>query len=259
MMSATPRQEWRTPILPDAIPGIISFWDFQDEGKRLAKGKYAYELKEMVGSIERKKVDGAPFGAYAAHLQEGQWFKATRDKVPKLNRSGKNSALTVLAWIKREKCAKPSCEFIAGQWNETHLGRQYGLFINIGTWGGKDQVCGHLSQHGGPTFGYKYCMDGAIGKTEVPWDEWHVVGMSYDGTQGMVWYDGLLDRQESLNPYHYAGGLHDGGKKGSDFTVGAVHRSGEMGNFFAGYLGGLAVYERALSPAEIFGLSAKRV
>lgn len=79
--------------------------------------------------------------------------------------------------------------------------------------------------------------------------------MSYDGIQAMAWLDGRLDRREDLNPYLFAGGLHDGGEGGSDFTVGAVHRSGEMGNFFSGYLGGLAVFDRALSSAEIWALS----
>ena len=35
-----------------------------------------------------------------------------------------------------------------------------------------------------------------------------------------------------------------------DFTVGAVDREGEIGNFFTGRIGGLAMYNRALSPAE---------
>lgn len=49
--------------------------------------------------------------------------------------------------------------------------------------------------------------------------------------------------------------MHDGGPSGSDFTVGAVDRFGTMGNFFCGRLAALAVYDRALTPAEIFALS----
>jgi hypothetical protein len=54
-----------------------------------------------------------------------------------------------------------------------------------------------------------------------------------------------------------SGGLHNGGPNGSDFTVGAVHRSGEMGNFFCGKIAALAVYRRALTPAEMFALAQK--
>ncbi|MDZ4199115.1 MAG: LamG-like jellyroll fold domain-containing protein, partial [Kiritimatiellia bacterium] len=99
------------------------------------------------------------------------------------------------------------------------------------------------------------CMDGAMGATPVPFDEWHTVAMSYDGLAGTAWYDGRLDARPGLNPYPMPGGLHDGGPRGSDFTVGAVHRSGEMGNFFRGRISGIAVYRRALTPAEHFALA----
>ncbi len=53
-----------------------------------------------------------------------------------------------------------------------------------------------------------------------------------------------------------AGGLHDGGATGSDFTVVGVDRSGCMGNFFKGQLAGLAVYRRAFTPAEMYAVSS---
>lgn len=40
----------------------------------------------------------------------------------------------------------------------------------------------------------------------------------------------------------------------SDFTLGAVHRGGGMGNWFVGRLGGLAVYSRALDREEMLSL-----
>jgi hypothetical protein len=41
------------------------------------------------------------------------------------------------------------------------------------------------------------------------------------------------------------------GNNGSDFTVGAVLLKSGMGNFFKGQIGGLAVYDRALSAKEL--------
>jgi hypothetical protein len=79
--------------------------------------------------------------------------------------------------------------------------------------------------------------------------------MSYDGMAGYVWLNGNLDFRPGLNPYPFSGGLFNGGGEGSDFTVGAVDRSHEIGNFFTGHIAGLAVYRRALGPAEIFALS----
>jgi hypothetical protein len=45
------------------------------------------------------------------------------------------------------------------------------------------------------------------------------------------------------------------GNNGSDFTVGAVLLKSGMGNFFKGLIGGLAVFDRALSEIEIKSLS----
>ncbi|MDA3961376.1 MAG: LamG domain-containing protein [Planctomycetota bacterium] len=250
-----PKSAWREAVSPRDFPGLVAFWDMQGRGAaRGATAGEAYVLEERAGTVERVLDTGAPFGAYAAHVREGQYFGIPRSACDRLDIHGLDGHLTVVAWVRRAQTKHGGCEFLAGQWNETELGRQYGLFINIGVWGGSDQVCGHVSATGGATTGYRYCMDGAIGSTPVPCDEWHVVAMSYDGIQAYAWLDGLLDARPGVNPYPMGGGLHDGGPKGSDFTVCAVDRSGEMGNFFAGLLGGLAVYDRALSPAEMWAL-----
>jgi len=223
--------------------------------RRPATAGEAYSLVEAAGPVERVSVAGAPFGAFAAHLEECRYLVFPRDECPGLDVHGRDGHLTAVAWIRRARTAEHHCEFIAGQWNETGGGRQYGLFLNIGVWGGEHQVCGHVSSHGAPTPGYRFCMDAAVGATAVDWDEWHVVAMSYDGCHAHAWLDGVLDRREGVNPYHMPGGLHDGGVDGSDFTVGGVDRLGEMGNWFTGDIGGLAVYRRALSTAEMWALA----
>jgi hypothetical protein len=76
--------------------------------------------------------------------------------------------------------------------------------------------------------------------------------------------DGRLDSHPARNPYPYAAGIHRGGDfAASAFTVGAVSLpdirlghprfdpSTTMGNTFAGLIGGLAVFSRALSEVEI--------
>jgi hypothetical protein len=47
------------------------------------------------------------------------------------------------------------------------------------------------------------------------------------------------------------------GNNGSDFTVGAVLLKKGMGNFFKGQIGGLAVFNRALSDQELIRLNYK--
>lgn len=101
-------------------------------------------------------------------------------------------------------------------------------------------------------------MTSAIGATPVPYQEWTYVAFTYDGNFAKVYIDGKLDARLALNPFPYFHGLFDGGENGSDFTVGAVHRSGEMGNFFAGSLGGLAVFQDALSEEELMALGRVR-
>ena len=104
---------------------------------------------------------------------------------------------------------------------------------------------------GGPTPGHPWCMDASIGATPVPFDLWQCVAFSYDGRAVRSYLNGRLDAREGRNPYIYPQGLFAGGADGSDFTVGAVHRSHQMGNWFAGDLGGLAVFSRALSDLEM--------
>jgi hypothetical protein len=243
---------------PEDIPGLVAFWRFSDggssDGRFVAAQGQSYELVSSTPMAVTDAAD-APLGSQALNIAEGQWLHIPRRDCPLLDIHGRQGHLTVVAWLKRQRTAIPHCEFIAGQWNESGGNRQYGLFLNISVWGENDQICGHLSHVGGPTPGYKYCIDGAMGASAVPYDTWSVVAMSYDGQAGYAWLDGRLDARPGLNPYPLAGGLHDGGAEGSDFTVGAVDRSGEMGNFFCGLLAGLAVYRRALTPAEIFALA----
>ena len=94
-----------------------------------------------------------------------------------------------------------------------------------------------------------------MGATPIKRDDWVMIAMSYDGYQAYAWLNGELDMRDGLNPYSMAGGLHDGGPNGSDFTVAAVDRSGVIGNFFVGEMAGLAVYDRALTPGELIALA----
>jgi hypothetical protein len=67
-----------------------------------------------------------------------------------------------------------------------------------------------------------------------------------DHTKGFPGYsEGIT---HSKNPYFYPDGM---GNNGSDFTVGAVLLARGMGNYFRGQIGGLAVFDRALSGEEI--------
>lgn len=236
-------------------PGLVAFWDFQeDAGQDRVSGEYA--LKENNGPIETAQ--GGIFGSRSARVRRGQWFSIERAKLGRLDVHGKDAEVTVIAWIYRE--SKSPWQAIAGVWGETRRKRQYCLFLSATTATRADEmkrypvanrIHGHVSSVGGPTPGFRYCVSYSSGATTIPLQQWCAVAMRYDGKDSRVYVDGRLDAWEFRNPFPYSDGLFDGGVEGEAFTVGAVHRGNEWGNFYGGRLGGLAVFDRALSDDEI--------
>jgi hypothetical protein len=246
-------------MTPTDLAGCISFWDFQEPAgaARTARGLHAAALHERDGGVER--VAGGVFGPWAARFADGgrAHLFCPRNRVGALDRHGRgrDAEVTVVAWVRRAAKARRECQAVAGIWGETFGGRQYCLFLDLTIHGSGHQVCGHVSGVGGPSFGQRYCMDAGIGATAVPFAAWHCIAFSYDGARICAHLDGRLDERPGLNPFAYGLGLHDGQPEPSDFTVGAVHRHGEMGNHFVGDLGGLAVYGRCLRADELADLA----
>jgi hypothetical protein len=258
------------PATPLDVPNLLCFWDFQEPPgrERVAKGRFSYRLQEKDGPVERVAVNDAPFGPYAAELGRAGWLNLLRPDCPALNLHGPKAQVSLLAWIKRTTSPnRGSCQAVAGMWNE-HALRQYCLFLNLRIWDSAEQVGAHISGVGGATPGYKYCMDAAIGTTPVPFNQWQCVAISYDGQFAKAYVNGKLDKRGDRNPYHYPLGIFDGGKDGADFTVGAVARpervdedfkphGSVVANRYFGLLGGLAVYDRALTDDEMLQLATR--
>jgi hypothetical protein len=248
--------------------GLVALWDFKEKGgqPRKAYGKRKFSLKEHNGIIPR--VQEGPLSGYSALFGNKAFLSLPNKKTAELNISGKNQGVTVLAWVKW----KENTGFVGGMWNEYQDGgkRQYGLFVSLPYYNGKDQVCGHISRTGKPTPPFPYSIDYSASKQTLEPDKWQYIAMTYDGnwiksyvngefepreaelidhTKGFEGYpDGLT---QSKNPYYFPDGL---GNNGSDFTVGAVLLKSGMGNFFVGQIGGLAVFNRSLSSSEIKAL-----
>jgi len=238
-------------------PGLLCLWDFDAENPFTSKGQYAYKLHS--GNTEVALVNEGVISENSIKIEEGQYLYIPREECPGLNLHGKEAQVTVLAWVKRQPRSYEQCEAIAGMWNETEKKRQYCLFLNIQLYESGNQVSGHVSGVGGPTPGNRWCVDVAIGKSQVNYNEWTFVGFTYDAKQAKAYYNGQFDAREGINPYDYELGLFDGGKDGSDFTVGAVHRLGEIGNNFVGQIGGIAVFDRALTDEEIKNIYQKGI
>ncbi|MHA4843569.1 LamG-like jellyroll fold domain-containing protein [Flavitalea antarctica] len=231
------------------IPDLICCWDFDRVNPFVSKGRYPYTLVE--GNGRNEITDDGILSGSSVMINETQYLYIPRNECPALDIHGRDAQVTVLAWVRRQRKSYSQCEAIAGMWNETRKQRQYCLFLDIQLYESADQVCGHISGVGGPTPGEKWCIDVSVGKHKVLYNEWSFVGFSYDGNEIRSYLDGRYDEREGRNPYPYPEGIFDGGITGSDFTVGAVHRGGEMGNFFVGKIAGLAVFNRALSADEI--------
>jgi hypothetical protein len=172
--------------------------------------------------------------------------------------------------------------------------RQYALLMNMPTYGGPNKLVPHISSEGGVTrradgSAFPWCADYAVSAREVPTERWCTLGFTYDGKWLAAYIDGVLDRHEldpekhrrtdryfthegpnggsrGLNPYYHGRGIfaYDPAKHaatkpmgGSDFIVGARYAVGTLfheGKATVGRFGGLAVFNRALTEAEMLQL-----
>jgi hypothetical protein len=248
----------------NSTKNLIAYWDFSEkegEAKR-SKGKYSCTLSEYGGAIP--VVDDGPLSGRSILLNGTNYLSLPHEETGMLNIT--NNRVTVIAWV---KWTGEQTGFIGGMWNESSGGgkRQYGLFVSLPHYNGKDQVCGHISQTGRPTPPFPYSIDYSASKQTVPYNEWRCVAFTYDGEYIKSYFDGKFEPREpelisntkgypgypegliqSKNPYYFPDGM---GNAGSDFTVGAVLLKSGMGNFFKGQIGGLAVFNRALTDKEM--------
>lgn len=248
--------------------GLVAVWDFAEtEGSAFSKGgERTFELKEYPGNIQRR--EEGPLSGRSVYLDGSSYLSLPYEETYTLN--VKTNAVTVIAWV---KWTGEKTGFVAGMWNEYDDGgkRQYGLFVSLPCYNGGDQVCGHISKTGGATPPFPYSMDYSASKQLVPADEWCCVAFTYDGEYIRSYLNGVFEAREpelidntkgfegfpdgvvqSKNPYKYPDGIGD---NGSDFTVGAVSLHSGMGNFFKGQIGGVAIFNRALSDEEIKSIS----
>ena len=245
--------------------GFIALWKFDElPGQtRKAIGKGRFPLRESNGAIER--ASEGPVSGYSIKLNGSNYLSLPNAKTRRLNIYGDEQEITVIAWV---KWTGEQTGFVGGMWNEYLEGgkRQYGLFISLPHYNGRDQVCGHISKTGKPTPPFPYSIDYSASKQKVPVNEWCCVAFSYDGQYIKSYLNGEFESREpelinntkgfegypegliqSKNPYYFPDGM---GNNGSDFTVGSVLLKSGMGNFYKGLIGGLAIFNRVLNEDE---------
>jgi hypothetical protein len=170
--------------------------------------------------------------------------------------------------------------------------RQYAMLMNMPTYGGPNKLVPHISSEGGVTrradgSKFPWCADYAVTAGEVPTERWCTLGFTYDSKYLRAYINGRLDElkldpvkhkrtdpyftkegangtDRGMNPYFHGRGIFKYDPKnhgltkpggGSDFTVGARYAVGNMlGEATIGKFGGLAVFNRALTNAEMKAL-----
>ncbi len=264
LFSCRPGNKVESELL--STPGLVAFWDFSaGKNQLVSKGEVTLSLRNGQGDDLEFTPDG-PLSGHSLSLNGSQYLYIPYEDARGLNI--KTNEVTVIAWVKwmGEK------GFVAGMWNEYEEGgkRQYGLFISLPHYNGKDQVCGHISKMGGPTPPFPYSIDYSASKQVVTPNTWECIAFTYDGEFIRSYLNGVFEEREpelinntrgfegypegliqSKNPYYYPDGM---GNNGSDFTVGAVRLESGMGNFFKGQIGGIAVFNRALNDTEILNI-----
>lgn len=243
--------------------GFVALWDFKESSgeNRQAVKEDKLTLVDVKNNVPR--VAEGPLSGYSASFDGQSYLLIPNKEIGKLNIT---TAVTVIAWV---KWTGEQTGFIAGPWNEYADGgkRQYGLFVSLPYYNGKDQVCGHISKTGKPTPPFPYSIDYSASNQSVPKNEWCCVAFTYDGEYIKSYLNGEFEAREpelinhttgfegypdgithSKNPYYFPDGMDD---NGSDFTVGSVLLKSGMGNFYKGLIGGVAVFSRALSEKEM--------
>lgn len=236
---------------------LVAFWDFSESEAPFTskQGKESFPLIQGDGS-NATTVNGGPFGTALELDGSNDFLVIPSDEIGALNLSSVGDQCTIVAWVKGTR------SFIAGCWQEDIADprRQYGLFLNLPLYGGANRVCGHVGFTGDATPGYPYSIDYSTSARKVHVDSgWRMVAMTYDGEKVISYLDGIADEIPSYtdnknstyakNPYLFEDGLNRSNK--SDFTIGAVMLDHGMGNFFSGLIGGVKVFNRALSHFEI--------
>lgn len=275
-------------------PGLVAFWDFDEVAgeKRVSQGgRQPHALNEVNGPIQR--VAEGPYSGYSADLNGKQYFSIPYAETGDLNICGPDAQVSMFAVVRLVDLKQSRT--IAGMWSEgkgrhdDSGTRQYGLLMNMPTYGGPRQLVPHISSEGGVTqradgSKFPWCADYAATKREVPEEEWCTLAFTYDGKYIKAYINGVFERREldpvkdrrddpyftkegpgggsrGMNPYYHGRGIfcydpekHAESKPdgGSDFTVGARYAVGSMlKEATIGKFGGLAVFDRALTDEEV--------
>jgi hypothetical protein len=251
---------------------IVALWDFsEDTGEaKVSKVGYPYVLKDG-GTTQSPKISGGPLSNYANTFDANKFLRLEGALVGDLNLAKDGNEVSIIAIARHTSTAGAQC--VAGMWQETSVDarRQYALFVSLSTYGGSDQICGHISVSGGPspkvlTSGVlPYSRDYASNVTKIELSAWTYETMTYDGQSIKVYIDGKFEPRltytepsapngegltYSKNPYVYTSGLNRVTAPAT-FSVGANRLSAAWANNLFGDVACVAIFNKALTQKEV--------
>lgn len=250
------------PVDLSQVPTPIALWDWRE-----STAPYHCTVSTggdlplvSLGPVPPRPVDGTPIGR-ALLMTGGDWLGITATATNRLNLGASGaSGATVIAPV---LTLSDGQMVVAGIWGETFdpPTRQYALFRDLPAYGGDDMTCFHVSRDGKATPGYIYSTDYSAEPDVSVVGRWEVHAGSYDGAEARSYMNGARhdlggngytrSGDGRRNPYSFPLGLNSAEE---DFVVGAI---ADGTSNWIGYMGPLAVWDRALTDAEVAAWSSQ--
>jgi len=232
---------------------------------------------------------GRPFGPQAARIAQSQLLiiPNTTETAPLLDIRGDDKTLSMVVWMKPEyynEGGSGACfGHLAGIWSEAVSVRQYVLFGSTCRGGGEHLNDAEVSRSGSNHPPCQWSISYALGSAHMDYNSWHMVAMTFDGKFIRSYVNGTLDYRlphrieppsdpcnetwqnpASVSTWSNRSQWGPGGDpvdpRHTDFAVGgqkgAPEKGYPLGHPWHGLIGGLAVYDRALSDEELSAMAS---
>jgi len=207
-----------TSIAKGVDPSLVGWWMFDESSGNIAYDSSGYDNNGTVNGNPQwapGKVGGA-----LAFDGTGDYVNCGNSPVFQIQEQ-----ITMACWIKVEKFTRDWSTIISKGDNSYRMGRpQGGNAIHLG-------IQGTVSSPY-PWFD---------GRKAVADNQWHHVAGVYDGTQGIIYIDGILDVAQAAT----------GQLNASDFNLYIGENSQATGRYWNGLIDDVRLYNRALSQTEI--------
>ena len=270
--------------------GLVGLWTFQEDrvGRSTVTSKVGSQSVVLMArgskTVVKDDEDPGPFGP--SLVLDGATVFVKDGDLGALDVSKTGDEVTVIAWVKdtagnHDDTGSTAAAFRGGSHCDgapPYAARQYGIYFDAHGWPwSKGRLTPHIGAQDGGSPGYTFNRDYAASArkyfTGTGQGQWHMEAMTFDGAQIIAYVDGITDilRAVPEPPATYFGGSHTSLEQVVDrnpftlrkginrsatakrFTIGATVSSPTDGglSFTTGKLGGIAVFNRALSAQEV--------